>query len=207
MNERQERSASDDLALIRSMMDAGRRRAAFDGTHLIIWGSVLTLAYFGQYLLVYGYIPGNTLWVWLPLGIMGTILSVLHGRKRCALDDSNMAVRAYSGAWSAVGITMVLHFSFAVASDALDPKVITVLACGVIAAAFYVIALATEVRLLRLVSAGWWGIMVYTTTLKDFDAEMLLVLASASALLITLPGQLMKKLANTDPGQIDPAEG
>jgi len=196
MNDLQERSASDDLALIRSMMEAGRRRAAFDGSHLIIWGAVLTVAYFAQYLLVYGYIPGTTLFIWLPLGIVGTVLSVLHDRKRCVQQEADIAVKAYSGAWSAVGITMILHFSFALASDALDPKVITVLACGVIAAAFHVIALATEVRMLRLVSAGWWIIMVYTTTLKDFNAEILLVLAAASALLITLPGQLMKRLAN-----------
>lgn len=199
MNKLQERSATDDLALIRTMMEAGRERAAFDGTHLIIWGVVLTAAYFGQYLLVYGYIPGNTLFVWLPLSIIGTFLSVRHDRNRCQRSETNIAVKAYSGAWSAVGITMILHFGFAVASDALDPKVITVLACGVIAAAFYVISLATEVKLLRLVAAGWWIIMVYTTTVKQFDAEMLLVLAGASALLITLPGQLMKRLANPNP--------
>lgn len=196
MNDLQERSASDDLALIRSMMEAGRRRAAFDGTHLVIWGAVLTIAYFAQYLLVYGYIPGSTLFVWLPLGIIGTVLSMLHDRKRCVQQDADIAVRAYSGAWSAVGITMILHFSFALGSDTLDPKVITILACGVIAAAFHVIALATEVKMLRLVSTGWWIIMVYMTTLKDFNAETLLVLAAASALLITLPGQLLKRLAN-----------
>ncbi len=206
MNELQERSATNDLAMIRTMMEAGRQRAAFDATHLIIWGAVLTAAYFGQYLLVYGYIPGNTLFVWLPLGIIGTFLSVRHDRNRCQLSDANIAVKAYSGAWSAVGITMILHFGVAMASDALDPKVITVLACGVIAAAFYVISLATEVKLLRLVAAGWWIIMIYTTALKQFDAEMLLVLAGASALLITLPGQLMKRLAKTNPDEGEKAE-
>jgi len=204
MNDLQERSASGDLALIRSMMEAGRRRAAFDGTHLIIWGTVLTLAYFAQYLLVYGYIPGSTLFIWLPFGIIGTVFSILHDRKRCPQREVDIAVKAYSGAWSAVGITMILHFGFALGSDTLDPKVITILACGVIAAAFYVIALATEVKMLRLVSAGWWIIMVYTTTLKQLDAEILLVLAAASALLITLPGQLMKRLAN--PREIQKAE-
>lgn len=207
MNKLQERSASDDLALIRGMMEAGRNRAAFDGTHLIIWGAVLTAAYFCQYLLVYDYIPGNTLSVWLPLGIIGMFFSARHDRNRCQLSDTNTAVKTYAGAWSTVGITMVLHFGFAMASDTLDPKVITVLACGVIAAAFYVISLATQVKLLRLVAAGWWLIMVYTTTLKQFDAEMLLVLAGASALLIILPGQLMKRLANTETEHKSDAKG
>lgn len=199
MNDLQERSASDDLALIRGMMEAGRRRAAFDGTHLTIWGAVLTLAYLCQYLMIHGYIPGNTLLIWIPLSILGTIFSFAHDRKRCAIDNADMAVKAYSGAWSAVGITMILHFSFSVISDTLDPKVISVLACGIFAAAFYVIALATEVKLLRLVAAGWWIIMIYMTSLKEFDAEILLVLSGASALLITLPGQLMKRLANSGP--------
>lgn len=207
MNDQQERSPSDDLALIRSMMEAGRRRAAFDGTHLTIWGVVLTIAYLGQYLMTSGTIQGNPLLVWISLSVIGTILSVLHGRKSGARNDSDMALKAYAGAWSAVGITMVLHFSFAIFSDTFDSKVITVLACGIFAAAFYVIALATEVKLLRLVSAGWWLIMVYVTSAKALDAQILLVLASASALLIALPGQLMKKLANPELEQSHAGKG
>lgn len=192
----QDRSAAEDLALIRRMMAAGRRKAAFDGAHLIIWGAVLMLSYLAQYMQVYDYIPGSSLWIWLPALAIGWTSSFLYGRKECTPSGgANIAVTAYNGAWLAVGITMLLHFGAAVAADVFDSKAITVLACGVIASAFYVISLVTELRALRAVSAGWWLILIYATVQTSYDAEMLLVLAGASALLILLPGQLMRRLA------------
>ena len=194
-----DRSAADDLALIRRMMDAGRQKAAFDGAHLMIWGTVLMLSYFAQYLQVYGYIPGGSLMIWLPAFAVGWAASFLYGRNACAHEsEPNIAVTTYNGAWLAVGITMVLHFGAAVASSVFDPKAITVLACGVIASAFYVISLITELRALRAVAAGWWLILIFATVQDRYGPEMLLVLASASALLILLPGQLMRRLANGD---------
>lgn len=197
MDSQIDRSAAEDLAFIRRMMDAGRQRAAFDGAHLMIWGAVLTGAYFAQYLQVYSYIPGSSLVIWLPAFAVGWAASFLYGRNACAHDhEPSLAVTAYNGAWLAVGITMLLHFGAAVASGAFNPKAITVLACGVIASAFYVISLVTELKSLKAVSAGWWLILIYATVQKQYDAEMLLVLSAASALLILLPGQLMRRLAN-----------
>lgn len=191
------RTAADDLALIRRMMDAGRQKAAFDGAHLMIWGAVLMVSYFLQYLQVYGHIPGGSLVIWLPAFALGWTSSFLYGRNACAHDgEANIAVTAYNGAWLAVGITMVLHFAAAVASSAFNPKAITVLACGIIASAFYVISLVTELKALKAVAAGWWLILIFATVQKTYDAEMLLVLAGASALLILLPGQMMRRLAH-----------
>lgn len=197
MDSHASRSAAEDLALIRRMMDAGRQKAAFDGAHLMIWGAVLMVSYFMQYLQVYDYVPGGSLAIWLPAFAIGWSASFLYGRNACAHDgEPNIAVTAYNGAWMAVGITMVLHFGAAVASSSFNPKAITVLACGVIASAFYVISLVTELKALRAVSAGWWLILIFATIQNSYGPEMLLVLAGASALLILLPGQLMRRLAH-----------
>ena len=197
MDSHASRSAAEDLALIRRMMDAGRQKAAFDGAHLMIWGAVLMVSYFMQYSQVYDYVPGGSLAIWLPAFAIGWSASFLYGRNACAHDgEPNIAVTAYNGAWMAVGITMVLHFGAAVASSSFNPKAITVLACGVIASAFYVISLVTELKALRAVSAGWWLILIFATIQNSYGPEMLLVLAGASALLILLPGQLMRRLAH-----------
>lgn len=190
-------SAAEDLALIRRMMDAGRQKAAFDGAHLLVWGAILMVSYFAQYMQVFGYIPGTSLWVWLPAFAIGWGFSLLYRRGACApTGGPNIAVRAYNAAWLAVGITMLLHFGAAVTTSVFDPKAITVLACGIFACAFYVISVVTELRALRLASLGWWGVLVYATIQTQYDAEMLLVLAAASALLVLLPGQMMRRLAH-----------
>ncbi len=197
MNSITAHSAAEDLALIRSMMEAGRQKAAFDGAHLVVWGAVLMVCYFMQYMQVFGYIPGTPLWIWLPAFAVGWGFSLLYRRGACEpASVPNIAVRAYNAAWLAVGITMLLHFGAAVVSGVFDAKAITVLACGVFACAFYVISIVTELRALRLASVGWWGVLVYATIQAQYDAEMLLVLAAASALLVLLPGQMMRRLAN-----------
>lgn len=190
-------TAAEDLALIRQMMQAGRTRIGIDGSHFVIWGAVLMLAFLAQYLQAYGYIPGTMLWVWLPAFAVGTALELLLARREIRpAGGPGVAVVAYSAAWSAVGITMVLHFVSSVGGDAFNPKTITVLSCGVIACAFFVVARVTELKLLNLVSFGWWSILVYTSAKTTFDPEMLLVLAAACALLILLPGQFMRRLAH-----------
>ena len=190
-------TAAEDLALIRKMMEAGRQKAAFDGKHLMIWGAILMVSYFAQYLQVLGYFGGSALWIWLPAFAIGWAASFMAGRRECPADaQPNIAVTVYNGAWLAVGITMILHFGAAVASEAFNSKAITVLACGVIASAFYVISLVAEIRALRTVSVGWWLILIYATIQKSYNAEILLVLAGASALLILLPGQIMRRLAS-----------
>lgn len=189
-------TAAEDLALIRKMMEAGRQKAAFDGKHLMIWGAVLMISYLAQYLQVLDYFGGSSLWIWLPAFAVGWAASFLVGRRECPSGNQpNITVAVYNGAWLAVGITMLLHFGAAVASEAFNSKAITVLACGMIASAFYVISLVTEIRALRMVSVGWWLILIYATVQKTYNAEMLLVLAGASALLILLPGQMMRRLA------------
>lgn len=196
MDDTAERSARDDLALIRNMMEAGRRKAAFDGTHLTIWGVILTVAYFAQYLQIYGHIPGGSLWIWLPAFALGWVLSFRHGRQSCAEDAGpNLAVTAYNGAWLGVGITMLLYFLTGVLFGSFNPKIITVLASGIIASAFFTMSLVTEMKALKLVAAGWWLIMIYASVLEDYDPEILLVLGASSALLILLPGQLMARMA------------
>ena len=197
MEQMSAQTAAEDLALIRRMMEAGRQKAAFDGKHLMIWGAILMVSYFAQYLQVLEYFGGSSLWIWLPAFVVGWSASFLAGRSDCLVgSEPNIALTVYNGAWLAVGITMLLHFGAAVASSSFNPKAITVLACGIIASAFYVISLVTEVRALRAVSVGWWIILVYATVQKTYNAEMLLVLAGASALLILLPGQLMRRLAS-----------
>lgn len=186
--------AEENLALIRSMMEAGRRRAGIDGAHLVIWGSLLMVAFFAQYMQVYGYVPGGMLAIWLPFSAIGWLLSYRTGlREQEQNAGNNPATAAYVAAWSAAGTTMLCYFGFSFATDTFDPRTITILTGAVFGSAFYVISKVTQLPGLLLVAAGWWAIMVYSVVIPSYDAEMLLVLAGASALLILLPGQILRR--------------
>ncbi|MEX0298814.1 MAG: hypothetical protein AB3N28_07070, partial [Kordiimonas sp.] len=51
------RNPEDDLAFIRSMMQAGRQRMGVDGIHLTLWGAILMIAFAAQYLSIKGILP------------------------------------------------------------------------------------------------------------------------------------------------------
>lgn len=200
------RDAADDLALIRSMMEAGRQRAGIDGSHLLIWGAILTFAFAAQYMAARGFISVGGLMIWIPAFLVGWSLSFYVGRKQGRpASGPNIALTAYSRAWFAVGITMVLHFGAAVVSGIFDPKTITVLACGIMAGAFFVIASVTQVKWLNGIAAGWWLVLITATVQESYAPEMLLLMELASAFLIIVPGLLLRRQARSESAASNPA--
>lgn len=190
-------SAADNLDLIRRMMEAGRRRAGIDGTHMIIWGALLMIGFFGQYASVVGYIPETIIAIWLPIIVIGNGLSFYIGRKHKAqCGNDTLSVEAYSSAWAAVGVGAIIYFGISLLTDAFDPKTMALLSSASFGGAFYVIARITRIKLLYLAVIGWWGVLIYFSMPMAFDHESLLIMAAASALLILLPGQLMRITRN-----------
>lgn len=194
-NETGARNPSDDLALIREMMEAGKRRVAFNGTHLVIWGSVLMAGFFAQFLAVVGKLPDTVLGVWLPVFIIGWGAEFIMFRGKAGPNEKNLPILAHATSWLAVGIGTMIYFGVSMAFDTFEPKAITLVSTALIGAAFFVTAAMTGVRWLNVVTAGWWGLMAYVAHLPTFSAEMLLVMAVAAGLLLSLPGFLMQRLA------------
>lgn len=196
-------ASAEDIALIRSMMDAGRRRAGIDGSHMIIWGTVLMIAFMAQYGAIVGWIPPTILGVWIPATVIGTALSFYVGNKEIKTNEgcNNIALSGYTAAWGMTGISAMVYFGTAIVSDTInpgavssfDPKGITLVTSAVFGGAYFVIARITGIKNLYYAAIGWWMILSYTTQLETFTGEMLPVLSLASLFLILVPGFLMRK--------------
>ncbi|NVJ99529.1 MAG: hypothetical protein HWE25_15360 [Alphaproteobacteria bacterium] len=191
----QNRSPADDLALIREMMEAGKRRVAFNGTHLVIWGSVLMAGFFAQFLAVKGVMPLPMLAIWVPVLVIGWACEFLLFRGEAEPSEKNLPILAHATSWIAVGMGTMIYFGISMVFDTFEPKAITLLTTAMIGAAFFVTAAMTGVKWLNMVAAGWWGLMAYVAHLKIYDAEMLLVMAVATGLLLSLPGFLLRRLS------------
>lgn len=189
------RRAEDDLALIREMMEAGKKRVAFNGTHLVIWGSVLMAGFFAQFLSVKGVLPATVLGIWLPVFLVGWGSEFFMHRGKPAPKERNLPILAHATSWIAVGMGTLIYFGVSLAFGTFDPKAITLVSTALIGAAFFVTAAMTGFKWLNLVTAGWWGLMAYVAHLKVYDAEILLVMAAATGLLLSLPGFLMRRFA------------
>lgn len=189
------RSPANDLALIREMMEAGKRRVAFNGTHLVVWGSLLMVGFFAQFLSIKGRLPETVWGVWLPIFVIGWGFEFFILRNGSHTREKNLPILAHATSWVAVGMGALIYFGVSTLFETFDPKAITLLSTAMIGSAFFVTAAMTGIRGLNIVAAGWWGLMAYVAHLQVYTAEMLLVMAAACGLLLSLPGFLMRRLA------------
>ncbi len=187
-------TAADDLALIRRMMEAGRRRAGIDGSHMIIWGALMMIGFFSQYASVVGHIPDTILGIWLPILVIGNALSIYVGKKHKKNSNSdNLSLEAYSSAWMTIGIGAIIYFAVSLLTGAFDPKTMTLISAALFGGAYFIIARITRIKSLYLVVIGWWVVLSYFSMPIPFDHESLLIMAMVSAVLILLPGQMMRR--------------
>lgn len=185
-----------DLALIRSMMAAGRKRAGIDGSHLVWWGALLSATFFYQYASFQEWVPNFRAIPWFFVTIIGWTGSIYFSRRAGrTCTEHNPALAAYASAWMAVGITMALYLISSFFAGENSPGSATILSSGVIGCAFFVMAQVLRLRPMYLAAAGWWGIMAYALAVPEIQREVLLVLSGASLLLIFVPGIYLKKLA------------
>ncbi len=191
--------AAEDLALIREMMDAGRKRASIDGNFMILWGALLMIAFVAQYAALTGHLNATIWHIWLPVLVVGNLASFYIGKKnpfKSSCDNALLA--AYSSAWAMIGISIMIYFFASMLSGTFDPKSITLLAAALYGSAFFVIARISGIKTLYIFAIGWWLLLAYVAAvLESFDHELVLVMAGASAILILLPGQIMRRAAKT----------
>lgn len=194
------RSAESDLALIREMMAVGRKRAGINGSHLVLWGILLSATFFAQYASIMKWIPTLNMELWISMTAIGWIGSFYLGHKNGRSPaENNPTLLAYSSAWFAVGLTMLLFLLATMfGGNNVGPSAATMLSSGVIGAAFFVMAMVLKIRPMFFAAAGWWAIMVYVITAKQMHAEILLILSAAAALLILGPGLYLQRLVQTE---------
>jgi len=188
-----------DLALIRNMMAAGRRRAGINGAHLVWWGALLAFTFFYQYATILGWVPHYGAMPWVIMTAVGWAGSFFLGHKDGRSGaEHNPALAAYGSAWMAVGITMILFLLTAFIGNGSSHGSATILSSGVIGCAFFVMAHVLRLRPMYFAAAGWWAIMSYALLYPAFPKETVLVLSGASILFVLVPGLYLQRIASDE---------
>ena len=194
----------DDLDYLRDLAEAGARAPLLGGRYLLWWGTLVTLAYLGHYLLAKGAFGLDTSYVgymWLGFMVLGlggffTLLALAPKDKPGRGSAGN---RAESVIWMFGGLSIfaffvggvfggvVLGSGTAISPDASLPLVFAV----------YSLALATTGALADngvLKVAGWvaLGFVAIATALQG-RAELYLAASAAAALTVAIPGGLMMR--------------
>lgn len=182
--------AADDLALIRQLMEEGRRAVVDRGKHFMIWGGVSAVGLAGTYLSVVGWLGVGPQWVWVPLVVVGWVLSAVVGRRDARrLRVQTAGARLLARSWLGTGVVLTL-----VAASGLFGGVVSHLALpGLVSVVMGGAVLATSELTgegwLVWAAAGWWaggGLMLFVPGLYTLGLMAAMVIA-----LMVVPGVVL----------------
>ena len=200
----------DDLEFVSKMIIKGRNAAAFDGIHMINWGSFGAVALIVQYFAeIEDWLPSSVLWLWQPILLIGIVITLFVGRKSLINRMRNPIVRIYSASFSAACLSLFVYAISGLGFGQPDAHTFSVLLCTSLASAFFVMGIATNLRHLLAASAGWWVGTVYfglkgTVTPIDF-----IILSGLLASCVVLPGVYLtiNSRASKDTNMLDSQHG
>lgn len=189
-----EQRAREDLALIRQLMEDGRREVVDRGKHFIIWGVVPAVGALLTYAHASGAaVPHPTL-SWAVLLVVGWMGSFVVGwRDSRGARVRTLARRLLSGVWISAAVTLTVLALAGMFGRGLSHTALPGVLSAVIAAPVLVTMLLTSERWLGLVAAGWWAggaLMLFAP-----GSYTLLVMAALSLLLLAVPGLVLNAKA------------
>ena len=150
--------AQQELAFIKKVMEDSQRAIIDNGKRYILWSILVLGGIAGKYVLDGLGSTLNPAWIWLPLIVLGWLLSLLLGRKTYSeARVKTLAQRNLEAIWAGWAIaipilTLVGYFSGALESWAVSPVVATLFG-----SACFTTGLVTATAWLRIAAILWWA--------------------------------------------------
>ena len=197
-----ERSARDDLAMIRTLMEESRQTLDAGGPHFVVWGLLITAGLVGTYANAVGALELNALWLWGGAVGTGWVASAIVGMRTARRADvSSTGGRLLASIWIGAGIALTLLGFVGMPTRALDaPGGLLGAMAVVMGAACFASATVQRSGGLRAAAVGWWLGAVAMFVWSGLVS--LLVMAGLMVLLHLAPGiWLTTKGSRTAPAE------
>lgn len=158
MDEHAERSAREDLATIRRLMEQSRGTVEAAGPHFVTWGVLITAALLISYANAIGSVAIDELWLWIGVVGLGWLLSIVIG----ARSSRDRTVRGPGGRimasiWIGAGIALTLIGFVAAPTQAYtEAGALLGTVAAVLGAACFASGAVQDSRGFRLLASGWW---------------------------------------------------
>jgi hypothetical protein len=182
--------ATEDLALIRRMMQESRREVVDRGKHFLIWGVIGTVGAILTYARAVEWTALNTGWLWLGLLVVGWTLSTVVARRDAREAPVwSVASRLLAAVWICSAITITLISLAGLFGGGLDYRSLPGLLSIMLGAPVVVTGVLTGEGWLKAVGVGWWiggALLLFVPGLYT-----LLVMAGMSLLLLAVPGGVL----------------
>lgn len=189
--------AQQELAFIKKIMEDTQRILIDNGKTYILWSVLAILAIFLKIIKDAFSIMINNLWIYIPILILGWILSYWLKRKM----DSEISVKKFSktileGIWLGWGIAIPIlaiigYVSGAISEWAIPPIIATIFGCT-----HYASGIVLQNLLIRYSSIGWWiGAIIMFFWPGEYAVALLGIMIF---ILQLIPGILLYKKWNNE---------
>jgi hypothetical protein len=151
--------AEAEISVIKKIMDDSRRIAVYNGKHYILWGVLVSIALFANYVMVLMHIELNYQgFMWFILMISGAITGSIMER----MEHRKKAVRTFAGKllstlWFASGIAMFMFGFLGTIVHAYDPIFICPIIFTILGVSYYTSGEIQQTGWFKYLSFGWWA--------------------------------------------------
>lgn len=183
---------NSDTRRLNALIDAGRRAAALDGRHLLVWGLLAAVVLAVQYAAEVGdWLPSRVLWLWQPVALSGFVAAIFLARRGAGRRLGHPVARAYAAAFAFTGAVLLAFMIVSGAGAQPDGFVTMLLLTATLGLAFLAVALATPLRWMALPGLGWLGLAAFFLAQQAVVPIDWLRLSLAFALFAALPGAVL----------------
>lgn len=189
METRELQKAQEELSFIKSIIKDSREKLYDNGHYLILWGIVVFLGQFSNFLAIQFRFAQYLGYIWIGLVTIGWSGSFLMGRREKRENGTeNFASKVASALWMGGGISMsIMGFAFGTINGYyINPTIAVIL--GVL---YFTTGVLYEMKWLSRLGYGWWAVailMFYWLCKENF-----LVYGIVIILFMVVPGIILNK--------------
>lgn len=182
----------EDFKALNALVDAGRRAAALDGRHLLIFGAltaaVLALQYVAE---TRDWLPSDVLWLWQPAALIGFLVAMFVLRCGAGRRLGHPVARTYVISFALAATTIALFMLAQGLGERPDGYWTAVLVSCALGIAYLYIGAVTPLRWMVLPGFGWLVMFFFYLARQVVVPADWLRLSMAFLLLMALPGAVL----------------
>ncbi len=150
----------DDLAFLRAIAEQGRATAVFSGAYLVLWGVLVSGAYFNNWLVASGLWQGGGAAIgtgYTVMGVAGWIGSTILGfRERRTTGVRAVGDRIYTAVFVAAGLALTIFSIGATFSPAVPLHITMIVAALLMGLCFVITGILSRMVWMTAIGAVWF---------------------------------------------------
>ncbi len=158
MDQKENTTAQDDIALIKRVMEDSRRIFVEDGKMMMLWGTLVVIGLMAQYAALTTAFPLSDFWIWTVCIGTGWVVTLCYSRTREARSCvQTFAGKMLSTTWMACGMAMTMIGFIAVPSGVIQDNAISGIFALIMGIGSYISGNIFQTPWVRVLAAVWWA--------------------------------------------------